>query len=476
LLRGPSSSILLQLLFSSVFLLIVYFVQRFWFSRAWRLIEQVRLPAWRNALRALWFVSAGIILIAVLDSSLGHFLPHTGRLATIALLARLWLSVSFLALAAVEFTSAINWLSKSALAVAAPLNLERIDQGRRAFFRSAAYFAAGLPFVAGAYGFFKERLSFQVQKIEIPVADLPPALDGLRIVQLSDIHAGDFMPRDEIRRAVAMANDLGADLAVVTGDFITSASDPLEDCITELSRLHAPLGVWGCNGNHEIYAGAEERAQQLFDRFGMRLLRQQNAELSWRGEKFNLIGVDYQRERTASGKKLPMLRGAEPLVRSDIPNILLSHNPNSFRRAAELGIQLSLAGHTHGGQVQVEIVDHSFSPARFMTHFIAGLYRLPAGVNPSTAALAASTSSGVSLPPVADNAQTLADSLTSTNTSVLTDSARANSPAIGNSAASSAPKHASLYVNRGLGTIGMPVRLGVPPEITLITLRSASST
>jgi predicted MPP superfamily phosphohydrolase len=472
LLRGPSSSIPLQLLFSSVFLLIVYLVQRFWFSRAWRLIGRVRLPGWRNALRALWFVSAGIILIAVLDSAIGHFLPRTGRLAAIALIARLWLSVSFLALAAVGFTSAFNWLSKSVLAVAAPLNLERIDQGRRAFFRGAAYFAAGLPFVAGAYGFFKERLSFQIQKIEIPVADLPPALDGLRIVQLSDIHAGDFMPRSEIRRAVAMANDLGADLAVVTGDFITSASDPLEDCITELSRLHAPLGVWGCNGNHEIYAGAEERAQQLFDRFGMRLLRQQNAELTWRGEKFNLIGVDYQRERTASGKKLPMLRGAEPLVRSDVPNILLSHNPNSFRRAAQLGIQLSLAGHTHGGQVQVEIVDHSFSPARFMTNFIAGLYRLPAGINSSAQAQPLA-------PSVTNSAQAIAPGLVANNSS-------APSTAVEQSASADAPKrafcvpdrfagHAALYVNRGLGTIGMPVRLGVPPEITLITLRAPAS-
>ncbi|MGH9713461.1 MAG: metallophosphoesterase [Candidatus Acidiferrales bacterium] len=451
------ASIPLQFLFSSVFLLIVYLVQRFWFSRAWRLLNRLRQPGWRNALRVLWFVSASIIFVAVLDSSLGHFLPRTGRLAAIALFARLWLSVSFLALAAVGFTSVFNWLSKSALAVAAPLNLERIDQGRRAFFRSAAYFAASIPFVAGAYGFFKERLSFQIQKIEIPVADLPPALDGMTIVQLSDIHAGDFMPRSEIRRAVAMANDLGADLAVVTGDFITSASDPLEDCITELSRLRAPLGVWGCNGNHEIYAGAEDRAQQLFDRFGMRLLRQQNAELSWRGEKFNLIGVDYQRERTASGKKLPMLRGAEPLVRNDIPNILLSHNPNSFRRAAELGIQLSLAGHTHGGQVQVEIVDHSFSPARFMTHFIAGLYRLPVGSNS-----AAPSSS------VADGVPTLAPAV-----------AGAVSPSDAPKRAFCVPDglagHAALYVNRGLGTIGMPVRLGVPPEITLITLRAPAS-
>jgi predicted MPP superfamily phosphohydrolase len=427
LFRGPSASIFLQVLFSAVFLLITYAVQRFWFARAWRLIERVRQPAWRSSLRIGWIASVGIVFVVVLDSSLGHFLPRTGTPATVLLLARLWMSVSFLALAAVGLTGAFNWISKSLLAAAAPLNHESIDRGRRAFFRSAAYLAGGLPFVAGAYGFFKERLSYQIRTIEIPVTDLPAGLDGLRILQLSDIHAGDFMPRSEIRRAVEMGNALAADLTVVTGDFITGVNDPLEDCIVELSRLHAPLGVWGCNGNHEIYAGAEERAQQLFERFGMRLLRQQNAELSWRGERFNLIGVDYQRERAVSGKKLPMLRGTEPLVRKDIPNILLSHNPNSFRRAAELGIQLSLAGHTHGGQVQVEIVDHSFSPARFMTNFVAGHYRLPIGGN---------SNSAVSEP------------------------------------AGGSTKHASLYVNRGLGTIGMPVRLGVPPEITLITLRA----
>jgi uncharacterized protein len=428
LLRGLSSSIYLQVLFSALFLLITYLVQRFWFVRAWQLIERVRQRASRRVLQTAWLVSAAIVFLAVLDSALGHFFSRTGMPAAVLLIARLWMSVSFLALATVGLTSAFNWISKLLLAVAAPLHHESMDRGRRAFFRSAAYLAGGLPFVAGAYGFFKERLSFKIREIEIPVADLPASLDRLRILQLSDIHAGDFMPRSEIRRAVEMANSLGADMTVVTGDFITGANDPLEDCIAELSRLHAPLGVWGCNGNHEIYADAEQRAQQLFERFGMRLLRQENAELAWRGEKFNLIGVDYQRERTASGNKLPMLRGAERLVRKDIFNILLSHNPNSFRRAAELGVQLSLSGHTHGGQVQVEIVDHFFSPARFMTKFIAGLYQLPLGANSNAANIVA-----------------------------------ANDP----------PKHAALYVNRGLGTIGMPVRLGVPPEITLITLRAA---
>jgi uncharacterized protein len=130
-----------------------------------------------------------------------------------------------------------------------------------------------------------------------------------------------------------------------------------------------------------------------------------------------------------------MLAGIEPLVRRDIPNILLSHNPNSFPRAAELGIELSLAGHTHGGQVRVEILDHEWSPAEFLTPYIAGLYSRPL--------LSGSKN-------VSDNG--------------LQSSRPTSSPR---------PSASSVYVNRGLGTIGAPVRLGVPPEITLITLKRA---
>jgi uncharacterized protein len=219
---------------------------------------------------------------------------------------------------------------------------------------------------------------------------------------------------------VNIANDLKPDLAVVTGDFISNEFDPLGDCIAELSKLRAPLGTWGCNGNHEIYADAEDQAQQLFAQHGMKLLRQENTELEWRGSKVNLIGVDYQRDHMTRGPQGPMLQGIEPLVSREHVNILLSHNPNSFHKAAELGIELSLAGHTHGGQVKFEIIDHSFSPARLITDFVAGLYHLPMSKNDS-----------------GDR------------------------------------KTAALYVNRGLGTFGVPVRIGVLPEITLLTLRTA---
>src|SRR5947207_13033101 len=109
----------------------------------------------------------------------------------------------------------------------------------------------------------------------------------------------------------------------------------------------------------------------------MKPLRHENAQITFKRASFNPLGVDYHRERTPRGQRQQTRAGVAPLVRRDMPNILLSHNPNTFNRAAELGIELSLAGHTHGGQIQVEILDHRLSPARFITDYIAGTYYRP---------------------------------------------------------------------------------------------------
>lgn len=358
-----------------------------------------------------------------------RFVPRIGPFSLMISLMQVWLFMSFLAFLCFGIVKLVEhgWFGAKDLVTRSKPS-EPEDRSRRTFFRLAARAAAAVPLLAGLYGFAAERFSYRVRRVEVPIADLPGGLDGLQIVQLSDIHSGDYMPLDEVRRAVDIANDLGAHIAVVTGDFVSNEHDPLAGCIAELSRLKAPLGVWGCNGNHEIYAKAEDHAEELFGQHGMTLLRQQRREIEFNGARFNLIGVDYQRDHMVQGPHPPMLAGVDQLVRRDIPNILLSHNPNSFNKAAELGIELSLAGHTHGGQVKVEILDKNITPARFITPFTAGIYELPI--------------SDVSSNPAASNS-------------------------------SSRSKRAFLYVNRGLGTFAMPARIGVDPEITLLRLRRA---
>jgi len=388
--------------------------------RAWTWIGSFSNGNWRFGLHAALIALAAALLATLLDPLLGHLISrfsfggfNFGK--TISTVARLWLVASCFAFVAVESVGAIEWVTNVAAKLRPGAVAGGFSPSRRTFFQYAAVLAGSFPFLAATYGFAAGRLRYTIERVDVPVANLPPELDGLRIAQLSDIHIGDYMPPREIARAVDMANDLQPDISFVTGDFVSGEGDPLDVCISELSQLRAPLGVWGCNGNHEIYAGVEDEAEQLFREKGMRLLRARSEVIRHNGGCFNLIGVDYQRDHMVSGERLgPMLAEIEHLIRRDMPNVLLSHNPNSFHRAAELGIELSLAGHTHGGQIKFEIVDHSISPARLITPFIAGLYHLP--MNGGTS------------------------------------------------------QKAALYVNRGLGTLGFPVRLGVPPEITLLTL------
>jgi hypothetical protein len=409
-----------------VILVLTPLAQYFWFARAWHVIDAMAWPGLRFLLQGLWMAAALVVLAAALDLLAGRVILRRalgpwGRAG-----ARLWLIASCLGFLAMTVVGGIEWLSRPAMAVLPVAPRARVEPVRRTVFRYATYLAGGLPVLAAAYGATAGRRRYRFVTVDVPMAHLPRHMDGLRIVHLSDLHIGPFMPRAAIRRAVDMANTAQADLAVLTGDLITSARDPLEDCIEELSRLQAPLGVWGCHGNHERWAGVEARTQALFARYGMHVLRQQCAALSWRGGSCNLIGVDDQRERARPGEPSSMLRGIESLIRRDIPNILLSHNPDTFPRAAALGIELSLAGHTHGGQLRFALGERQWSPACLVTPFVAGLYCLPLG------------------------------------------------PAgRGDKVASCPQKSAFLYVNCGLGTFGLPVRLGVPPEITVLTLRKA---
>jgi uncharacterized protein len=448
---------ILRVVFGLSVMGLLFLSQRFWYRAIWRVTAKWRVTMLRVAVRLFYVLALVLVVLTLLDGlRMGH-----GRLlprSPITVFSGLWFTSVLFGYVAVKAVRVVDLLwsmgrrlgakrrlaatpgteptSPSATAAAGSANGASDaprDPSRRYFFRTATMAAGAAPFMGVMYGFAAERLNYQVRRVEIPVANLPPALDGMKIAQLSDIHLSGYMPRSQVRRAVDMANELGGDLAVVTGDFITSASDPIADCIDEIRHLRAPLGVWGCNGNHEIYAHAEDAAQELFAQAGMKLLRHENAEVCFRGAALNLIGVDYQRERTPGGRLQPMLEGVESLVRRDVPNILLSHNPNTFNRAAELGIELSLAGHTHGGQIQVEILDHRLSPARFMTPYVAGLYERPLAADPANTG--AAHHQWLSLDPETALSR--------------------------------------IYVNRGLGTVGAPVRLGVPPEITLMVLRRA---
>jgi predicted MPP superfamily phosphohydrolase len=272
---------------------------------------------------------------------------------------------------------------------------------RRAFLRTTRAALLATPAIITGYGVFIERFALSLREQDLMFPDLPKDLDGLRLVQVTDIHLSPYLSEQMLARAVDMANETRAHLALVTGDLISTGLDPLDTCLRQLSRLRADGGVFGCLGNHEIYANAEDYVEQQGARMGHRYLRMHAASLKFGEATLNLAGVDYQAMRK------PYLVGAERLVAPGAFNVLLSHNPDVFPVAARQGFPLTIAGHTHGGQVRVEILHQDLNVARFFTPYVDGLYRRDG---------------------------------------------------------------AAIFVSRGIGTIGLPARLGAPPEVNLLRL------
>jgi len=283
--------------------------------------------------------------------------------------------------------------------------------GRRRFLEQAAVAASAAPFVVSAYGLFYGRINLEITHKRIALPRLPKAFHGFQIAQLSDIHIGPFMPAGEIRKYVEMANQLKPDLFALTGDFITWDPETQEPVVEVLAGLKAPYGVVGCLGNHELWYDVEDSITGLFRRKGIRILRQEAQIIRSGGEELNVMGVDYQTIRRLEPPTSRFvgryLAGVENLMQPGAVNVLMSHNPNTFDRAAELGVDLSLAGHTHGGQVTLEYIHPGITPSRLITPYVKGWFE----------------KSG-----------------------------------------------SQLYVNSGIGTMFVPVRVGAPPEITVFEL------
>jgi len=414
-----------RLLAIIVIVLIFLASQLYWFRRVaeWgeKLIPNPRLRHWLGGIGAIIY----IVLFAYMAPGSRHSGTPTRLTPQVALLdapSFWWLIGSIMGFGVIL----VFWLGDRAVRSAlwgyrkilqafrpAPA-LDPADpasQSRRQFLEQTAKVVSAAPFLVSAYGLLYGRLNLETTQQRIKLPRLPKAFHGFRVAQLSDIHIGPFMPAEEIRKYVQITNELHPDLIILTGDFITWDPETQEPVVEALSRLKAPFGVLGCLGNHELWYEVEDSITRLFAARGVRMLRQANAELRSGGETLNFIGVDFQSARAIGPPGVRFVRryleGVDQLTRPDTANILLSHNPNTFDRAAELGIDLSLAGHTHGGQVTLEFIHPSLSPSRLITDYVRGWFQ---------------------------------------------------------------KESSQLYVNCGIGTMFVPIRVGAPPEITVFEL------
>jgi predicted MPP superfamily phosphohydrolase len=290
---------------------------------------------------------------------------------------------------------------------------------RRKFISEIAILVAAFPFTGFLYAMFRGKYDYKVHRVTLHYDDLPDAFDGFTITQLSDIHSGSFDNTAAMQRGIDIAQAQKSDLFVFTGDLVNNAAWEIEQYIPNFSKLRAPYGQYSILGNHDYgdyieWDSEQEKAANLdklkqhHKDLGYRLLLDENVVIEKNGQKISLIGVqNWGKGFIKIGDLDKALQGVD----QDAFKVLLSHDPTHWEekvRYNTANIHLTLSGHTHGAQFGVEVAGFRWSPVQYRYLDWAGL------VN---------------------------------------------------------EKDRYLYVNRGFGFLAFSGRLGIWPEITVITLK-----
>lgn len=216
---------------------------------------------------------------------------------------------------------------------------------RRAVLKGALVAGGGAIAGAGAYGFAYERHELVVTRATLPVAGLPPALAGLRVGLITDVHRSLFVSHEDVARAVRMLMAETPEIIVLGGDYVTYGDrDYVGPSAEALSPLAAPFGVFGILGNHDD----DHDMPAALGRNGVQVLKDARTRLRIKNETVDLVGIRYWTKR--QGDIAALTRDAAPMT------ILLAHDPRRLTEATALGVPLVLSGHTHGGQVVLPLL------------------------------------------------------------------------------------------------------------------------
>ncbi len=239
-----------------------------------------------------------------------------------------------------------------------------VNPARRRFLQAGVAGLFAGPLALSGYGAAYAAKTCEVCELSLPFGR------SLRVVQLSDIHAGIYMTRGEMRRIVDQAAALRPDLFLLTGDYISNSMKFLPGCVEEMARVQARYGTFAVMGNHEHWYGELSEILAIFRQHRITFLL--NAHQVIQGDQgfFAVAGID----DLFSGH--PSLSAALHGLDGAMPTILLSHHPEIFPQAAGQGIPLTLAGHYHGGQIKLSLPGVDLSLAHLMTPYPEGLYRL----------------------------------------------------------------------------------------------------
>lgn len=223
-------------------------------------------------------------------------------------------------------------------------------------------------FALAGYGILVRRWAFVVRDVEIPVPGLDPKLDGFRIAQLSDLHIGTMTPESWGARWARAANERACDIAVVTGDLVSSGTEFYDDIARVVGRLNAKDGVYVSMGNHDYFGDGEPLIERL-RKSGASVLRNEGRVIERDGARLYLAAID---DTWTKRDDLDRALAARP---DGVPTVLLAHDPEKFRDAEERNVEVVLSGHTHGGQVAVPFLARRFSLSKIAHTYTLGLYR-----------------------------------------------------------------------------------------------------
>jgi len=286
----------------------------------------------------------------------------------------------------------------------------RYEKTKRDFLSHAVRTMTGASIGALAYGTYSENQALETSRVTLTYKGLHPDLLGFRIVQVTDIHAGPLISFDTVSKVVSTANALKPDLMVLTGDYVNNNPSYISGCLRLLNDLRASAGVFGVYGNHDYYTGISAM-RAGFSKTHISMLTDSRRTAKGLEGLVNIIGVNDPMRDWASDAQFENVAEIAALADRDQFNLLLSHRPGIFRVSKALKVDLTLAGHTHGGQIIVPGVgERGFSLARLFLTYTNGLY------------------------------------------------------------AADEDSQVRMYVSRGIGTIIAPVRLFCKPEIVEFTL------
>ena len=293
--------------------------------------------------------------------------------------------------------------------------VKTFDSSRRKFVTGAAMAVSGYAFLGSAIA-VSGKDDYEIVEKEIKIDNLPAALKGTTITLVCDLHSGPYMPEDIMHHYADIVNDLKSDMIVIPGDLTNSDTSEAYPFARAFRDVKAKYGIYATLGNHDYFSDPNYVANVIRDETPIQLLRNEALVIEKDGERLALLGVEDNRRSNSDYDPLIIqninntVKGATDNIEGyvKLPKLMLYHKPYFAPEISKHNIDLLFSGHTHGGQVVLaKFGDLNISPAASVSKYISGLYK---------------------------------------------------------------EGKTQMYVSRGIGVVGLPLRLNCPPEITKFTL------